>query len=303
MYYQYNKDAARAMRPDGDSYIKNVPQDKQFAPKADTTHRIRIMPPWSSVGVIFKHMKMHYRVGQGQVTFLCPDNFGDECQFCQTHAILKKEYEKFKPDVDSARPANRYWSNIVYMDNKQRGVQVYSYGWTVYKMLYDIQDLGMHGDISDPSGGRDFMLVRTGSGRQARDAVIIVPDATRLEDPKWLDQIFDLDSIFVRPNMDVVNAAFKTQPWKIYTPPAVRKAAESAGSQNEAPVAQSAGAIPPPADSTPEKEVVEQPTSKVADEPKAEPKAEPEEKVDPMAEIDALEKELAAKEAAKKKKK
>ncbi len=295
MYYKYNADAAKAMRPEGDSYIKNVPQEKQFSPKADSKHRIRVMPPWSNIGVIFKHMKMHYRVGQGQTTFLCPDNFGEQCPFCQTHAVLRKEYEKYKPDVDSARPANRYWSNIVFLDNKERGVQVYSYGWTVYKMIYEIQDSGMYGDISDPSLGRDLLLTRTGSGRQARDAIYADPNTSKLENPKWLDEIFDLDTIFVKPNLEAVNAAFRSQPWKVYTPPEQRQAAKVTGEQlSEQPAAQLKSEIPPPADAAQaETSPPTQEQEKVVDATKAQ--------LDPMEEIDKLERELAAQEAAKKK--
>ncbi len=295
MYYKYNADAAKAMRPEGNSYIKNVPQEKQFSPKADSKHRIRIMPPWSKVGVIFKHMKMHYRVGQGQTTFLCPDNFGEQCPFCQTHALLRKEYEKFKPDVDAARPANRYWSNIVFMENKERGVQVYSYGWTVYKMIYEIQDSGMYGDISDPTSGKDLLLTRTGSGRQARDAIYADPQTSKLENPKWLDQIFDLDTIFIQPDLEAVNAAFKSQPWKVYTPPEQRVAAQAVGEQLSEPAAQPGSEIPPPADETQTEAPAPVQEEKVADTPEG--KA-----LDPMEEIDKLEKELAEQEAAKKKK-
>ena len=89
----------------------------------------------------------------------------------------------------------------------------------------------------------------------------------------------------------------------------VWQAAESSGSQDGPPDVQSAGEIPPPANesASKEKEAVEQPTSMVVEGETVkvanEPKAETETKEDPMAQIDALEKELAAKEAAKKKKK
>jgi len=309
-YYKYNKENAQSLRPDGDSYIKNVPQERQFSPKADTKHRIRIMPPWSPLGVIVKHMKMHYRVGQAQVTFLCPDNFGDECPFCQTYAILRKEYDKYKPDVDSARPANRYWSNIIFMDQKQLGVMVYSYGWTVHKMIFEIQETGMYGDISDPSTGHDLMLVRSGQGRAARDAIYADPTSGKLEDPKWLDQIFDLDTIFVKPNMAIIEAAFKSQPWKVYTPPEARAAAVAAGEK----AGQSLGSdIPPPADepevetSGPENEAEVKPkTDDVPPPLETTPETttgEKTDKTDPLDKINELEAKLQAQQKEKKGKK
>ena len=314
-YYQYNKENAKSLRPDGDSFIKNVPQEKQFSPKGDTKHRIRFMPPWSELGVIVKHMKMHFRVGQGQVTFLCPDNFGEECPFCQTHVILKKDYDKYKPDVDQARPANRYWSNIVWKDQPQAGVMVYNYGWTVHKMIYEIQDTGMYGDISDPKTGHDLMLVRSGTGRQARDAIYADPNAVKLENPKWLDQIFDLDTIFIKPNMATVEAAFKTQPWKVYTPPELRKAAMEQGASltseseeadipgpsNEAETPNPTGEVSSPA-TGPEPDDIPGPVETTKSGGPV-PTTDGENQDDAMATIDALEQQLQEQQAEKKGKK
>jgi len=225
-YFKYSQDGMKTMRPDGDSFLRNVPQEKLFVPKADAKHRIRLMPPWSAKGIIARHVKMHYRVGLGQATFICPDVFGDPCPFCEVHLTLKREYEKYKPDVDAVRSANRYYANIVHLENEQAGVMVYGFGWTVFKMIYDILDNGMYGDISDPKTGRNLLLIRSGSGRQARDAIYADPEISRIAKPDWLDQIFDLDNIFNRPNMDIVQASFKNHPWKIYTSPEERQAAQ-----------------------------------------------------------------------------
>ncbi len=217
-YFTYNPDAQGKFSPSGgEPFLKNVPQSKLFLPK-EGKYQIRIMPPWSQQGLFAKFVKIHWGVGLSQTIIACPDMFGQPCPFCDTWARLRTEYDKYKPDVDSARPARRYYSNVVNLATPQLGVLAYSYGKTVYKLLKDLQDSGQYGDITNPMNGCDIHLTRSGTGRQVQDTIYPNRDATPLQDPNWLDQMFNLDDILIQPDPDDVQAAFNTHPWKIYTP-------------------------------------------------------------------------------------
>ncbi len=217
-FFPYNASAQGKFAPSGgEPFLKNVPQNKLFLPK-EGRYQIRVMPPWSQQGLFAKFVKLHWGVGLSQAIIVCPDMFGQSCPFCETWLKLRTEYDKFKPDVDACRPARRYYSNVVNLATPQLGVLAYSYGKTVYKLLKDLQDSGAYGDITDPVNGCDIHLTRSGTGRQVQDTIYPNRDATPLQDPSWLDAMFNLDDILIQPDQGDVEAAFNSQPWKVYTP-------------------------------------------------------------------------------------
>lgn len=216
-YFQYNKEAQNKFSVGGgEPFLKGIGQNKMFVLK-EGTYQIRLLPPWSREGLFAKFMKIHWQVGLSRSTFVCPTMFGAEsCPFCEVYSQLVSEYERYSPDVNACRPARRYYSNIISMSSPGLGVLVYSYGQKVYGAFKGLQDSGDYGDITDPTTGCNITLTRQGSGRNVQDQVLPARNASPLQNADWLDDLFDLDNIFIEPDPQDVKAAFATQPWKVW---------------------------------------------------------------------------------------
>src|SRR5215204_1792139 len=217
-YYAFKKDNQSKESPaQGESFLK-VPRERQFLP-AEKQYRIRIMPPWSPEGLFSRGVKTHWRVGVTQLSFVCPDVFElGSCPLCPTYLYLRNDYDNNKADVDKSRPARRWYSNCVVLNEAGKGVQVYAYGKKVYSMLMGFVESGDYGDITDPANGYDLTLIRTGSGRQVSDVLYPGKAPKAIDDPAWLDDLFDLDAVFLRPSLDDVKAAVNTIQWDTYSP-------------------------------------------------------------------------------------
>lgn len=216
--FKYNPESQKKYSPgQTDSFIKDVPREKRFTPK-EGANRIRILPPWSREGAYAKRMLIHWQVGLSRSSFLCPELYADgSCPFCRAHKLMKGDYDKFKADIEVIRVSKRWYSNVISYGSPNAGVLLYSYGKTVAGMLEVVQNGGQYGDITDPVAGSDLTLERSGSGRQVNDVVFPDRNSTKLQNPVWLDQLHDLDNIWVSPDPVAVDNAFKSQPWKIWS--------------------------------------------------------------------------------------
>jgi hypothetical protein len=129
---------------------------------------------------------------------------------------MRGNYDKYKEDISAARAMDRYFSNVINLGEPHKGVLVWAYGKLVYKQIKSIQDSGDYGDITDEENGTDLTLVRTGTGRQIQDTIYPVRQPSRLVNPAWIEEMFDLDAIFKEPDLDAITDAFKTHTWKVW---------------------------------------------------------------------------------------
>jgi len=241
--YTYNPDNQKKLTPvANEPFLKNVPKEKLFVPTGGVQHRIRILPPWSATGLFARFAKTHWRVGASGKAFVCPDMWEEgTCPFCKTWAQIRQQYDLYQVDVLAIRANPRYYSNIINVTEPHKGVQVYTYGKRVYQMLKGIQDSGSFGDITDPINGVDLILQRTGQGMQIQDVIYPIPQHTPIQNPDWLDQLYNLDDIFSLPDLEDIEACHKTHPWRVYNPNA------AAGAPASIPVF----TMPPPVAPTP----------------------------------------------------
>lgn len=225
-YYKTNVEAQSKYAPaqSREAFLKGVPNDKLFIPK-EGQYRIRLMPAWSPAGYFAKTIMTHWDIGLTKSTTICPNMFREgSCPFCKAYGEMRNEYKTYEIDIGSgARPAKRFYSNIVNLSAPEHGVMVWSYGSTDYKMLMGLQGSGEYGDITDPVNGVDLILTRQGTGKAAKDIIYPVRDSSPIGNPAWLDQLFDLDKIFLEPDINDILSAFASHPWKIYQPKGVQR--------------------------------------------------------------------------------
>lgn len=218
-YFKYNKEAQDAYSQGNFERLLKVPKEKEFSldSKKDGDYKLRIMPPWSKEGAFARGSKIHYNVGVEKQHIVCPNTVGDNlCPFCYHHALIKSD-EMYQADSNSIRPAYRYFSNVVDMNNPKGGVKVWSYGPNIYYPIKKLQDSGEFGDLTDPIEGHDIIINRQVRGK-ITDSVFPTNKITALLDPDWLDQIVDLDTILPEVDQGLVDRLFKSHPWKVYEP-------------------------------------------------------------------------------------
>lgn len=148
--------------------------------KEEGTFPIRFLPPMkklSETKFYFPH-KIHF---VGGVPFEClnqsiEDEKGNfhEAERCPVCAYVKKLYSTSERDSDEWKLAGqikakqRYISRVVVRGkDKPEEPEFYEYGPTVWKKLYHIIVESDFGNIIDPKNGRDFHLVKTGTGRNS----------------------------------------------------------------------------------------------------------------------------------------
>jgi|GEM_PF-5229063 hypothetical protein len=168
--------------------INEMNKDKQggnkkfWGPKSkeEGTFSIRFLPPMKKLEetkFYFSH-KIHFI---GGIPFECLNqSFEDvngnyhEAERCPICSYTKKLYSTSERDSDEWKLAGqikakqRYLSRVIVRDKDQpEQPEFYEYGPTVWKKLYHIIVESDFGNIIDPKIGRDFNLVKTGTGRNS----------------------------------------------------------------------------------------------------------------------------------------
>lgn len=215
MVFKYKAEEQDKFSPDtGESFIK-VPKDKLFLPQPQQ-YRLRVLPPWSPQGLFAKYAKIHWGIGATMLRTVCPDLYtSGTCPFCKVfHQMRAVDWKAYQEDITAIRPQDRFYSNIVNLSEPHKGVQVWSFGKIIYRLLKGIQDSGDFGDITDADTGSDINLTRTGQGRNVQDTIYPVRNPSKLANPQWLNELFDLDNIFKDPDLEAIQDAFESHPWK-----------------------------------------------------------------------------------------
>lgn len=224
-YFAYNRESQQKAIPNHfEPFLRNVPKDKLFTLATDKStedNGIRILPAWDEKGWIALVTALHFNVGINRNTFICPNLISEgDCPFCPVVSKLKSEYEKYRVDISAAGAKTRAYSNVVNTKVPQVGTLVFSYGIKILEPIMKYQDCGEYGDITDPLEGRDIFIDRKVTGKnQFQDSIRVAGKPSMLQNPDALDQLFDLDTILPEINMEIVNKAFKSHPWKIYNAP------------------------------------------------------------------------------------
>jgi len=227
-YYKYNKQAQSEATPNQfQPFLQNIPKGKDGkekyynipSDKSSDDNKFRILPPWSEEGLFAKVKKIHSYIGVNSVSLVCPDTEEEgTCPFCQVAAKIRNE-EKFKVDYDAVKDKIRAVFNVEDSKNPSLGALVFSTYSRIYFTIKKFQDSGEYGDITDPIEGRDIRVSRTVHGKgKFEDATYPGPNSTKLQNPDSLDGIVDLDTVFPPVDMEAVNKAFRSHPWKVYTP-------------------------------------------------------------------------------------
>jgi hypothetical protein len=226
-YFKFKKDAQETQNPGSrSSFISGaVPEDKRWNP-GEGRYTIRILPPWSEEGLIAKKIIAYYKAGSSQMTFISPDFFEQgTCPFVHAYKQIRHHiqgdkggYDRHKDDITMVRPVNRWYANVVVMEEMSKGSQVWGFGKNAYEQIMALLEGGSYGDISDPEEGTNLMLQLTPGQYGLTPILHAMRDITPLANKDWLDQIYDLDNIWVQPSIEEVKKAYLSCEFKTWTP-------------------------------------------------------------------------------------
>jgi len=161
---------------------------------------VRIMPPWEGADDFSRAMGKHWNLGpEGKTSVFCPKyTAGMPCPICEE---LDKIW-KTKPDdatkewLKNVGASQRYYVNLVDLNDLEKGVQVGELPKTVLEELWNImvdEDTGK-GDITDWDTGFDVIIEKTGKGIGTRYSVRAKNSPTAISKAEYESELVNLES-------------------------------------------------------------------------------------------------------------
>ena len=147
-----------------------------FFPKEPGTYRIRILPPLhlQNESLFYHKRKIHWLVGNS-VTCINQDlmdkngefHESEPCYACDLSKRLFKISEDKTPEREMAyeiRAQIRYLYRVIVRGENEHTPLFYESGKTIFDLIYSVLTNPDWGNILSPAAGRDFNLIKTGSG-------------------------------------------------------------------------------------------------------------------------------------------
>lgn len=172
-------------------------------PEGETV--VRILPPWSELGDIGYECRSHWRIPPDDKMYPCLKQINQECPLCEFYKELRNTG---KDEFAKRIYANKsIYLNAIIRKEEAKGIQIIRCGTLLYQELigyaYDPDYL-----MVDLEKGRDMTIERVGQGQKdTRYTVKPAANASPLHKSKkiaqkWIDEMFDLDSIMQFPTRE-----------------------------------------------------------------------------------------------------
>ena len=186
-------------RLSGNNRSRNV----MWRPTEGEEHTVRLISFPNNEGQPFKELWFYYNI-PGQRGLLAPYQFGDKDPIQEL--ITKLRDDGAKESYELAKklyPSMRCYAAVIVRGEEDKGVQIWSFGKTVYQTLLNYMLDEDYGDITDPNDGFDIKVsCSKPPGRQyAMTEVRPRPRSTSLgkstkQVKEWLDNIPDPGALF-----------------------------------------------------------------------------------------------------------
>lgn len=183
---------------------------------------LRVLPPWKdSIDYFYREVWWHYRVGPMGKSFVCLDKEQKgPCFLCEEHIRLRNSSDPEQAQrAGDLRPTYRVMANVVDRNNEDAGVQVYTFGSTVFKAMLSYFSDPDYGDITDVDNGVDLIIEKTGEKLETRYKVRAKRNSSKLSDDQdtinmWLTTggpkgMHDLDALSATKSYTEMKAAYE----------------------------------------------------------------------------------------------
>lgn len=175
-------------------------------------NNLRICPPWSAKGLVFRRVHSHFEIPPERSILKCLDTWPDKFDLCFLCEGIDKVVAQL-PELDLGRQksSTHYYANVIDRDEEEKGVQVCRFTPGVYNWIVLQMDNPKIGDITDYEQGFDLIITksekprRKGKGTQTNYSCSFVPRPCPLHETdeaiaKWLAELYDLDRVFGAPD-------------------------------------------------------------------------------------------------------
>ena len=149
-----------------------------FFPSEAGTYIIRLLPPLQGEKLFYNKRRIHWLTGSSIncVNQELIDKNGnlhsaEPCAACDLSRRLFKTSEEKTPERELAyeiRGQLRYLFRVIVRGDNELEPLFYESGKTIYDLIYDTLTNPEWGNILSPLSGRDFRLVKTGSGKKSK---------------------------------------------------------------------------------------------------------------------------------------
>jgi hypothetical protein len=186
-------------RLSGNNRSRNV----MWKPTEGEEHTVRLISFPDNDGQPFKELWFYYNI-PGQRGLLAPYQFNDKDPIQELITKLRDDGSKESYDLaKKLYPSMRCYAAVIVRGEEDKGVQIWSFGKTVYQTLLNYMLDEDYGDITDPKDGFDIKVnCNKPPGRQyAMTEVRPRPRPTPLgkstkQVKEWLDNIPDPGELF-----------------------------------------------------------------------------------------------------------
>jgi hypothetical protein len=186
-------------------------QDLNFYDWKLGDNNLRLLPPWSAKGLVFKRLWSHFELPPEKSIYKCLDSWPDKhnmCFFCE--AIDRVVAQLPELDLGRQGASLQYYGNVIDRDEEDKGVQVCRFTPATYNWITLQMDNPKIGDITDYEQGFDLIInkskkPRKGGGDTTKYTCSFVPRPCPLHETdqavaEWLSNLFDLDRVFGPPD-------------------------------------------------------------------------------------------------------
>jgi len=172
-------------------------QGRFWSPK-EGKNLVRFLPAYKEGGEFYLETSIHFGVKEG-LHLVCNRFYGEPCYICEL--VQKLRLSDDPEDVRRAQriaPRRRVFYNIVDLNDRDAGVQIYASGASVFKQLLSYFYDPDWGDLTDPEHGYDVVIERRGTGLDTEYTVRPRKNPSPIDDEEWLNQLNDLDNLVTR---------------------------------------------------------------------------------------------------------
>jgi len=177
---------------------------------ADTTYRIRFMPPTQSNGALFvlntNHFKLQDEEDRGIAPACLKVHKDEPCPLCEVvDYMFESDIAAFKKVARDIKASNNWYAQVLLAkrgEDTKEGTPTWEYtgphlmrfaktGTDAINSVLKAQRAGGEPFICDPKKGKDVLFSRTGTGLQTKYTAMPTGEQNSLDKifPKWKDTI------------------------------------------------------------------------------------------------------------------
>ena len=136
----------------------NQNRNTMWKPTVDETSFVRLISFPDNDGQPFKELWFYYNI-PNQRGLLAPYQFGDKDPIQELITKLREDGAKESYELaKKLYPSMRCYAGVIVRGEEEKGVQIWSFGKTVYQTLLNYMLDEDYGDITDPEEGFDIKV-------------------------------------------------------------------------------------------------------------------------------------------------